>query len=52
MRKTFAWGKAHGAWCNTVRVPEHALVHYGAMPHAPCSKILHCAQYERFIIAN
>ena len=22
----------------TVRVSEHALAHYGAMPHAPCNK--------------
>ena len=28
----------HGAWCITVRVSEHALVHSGAMPHAPCDK--------------
>ena len=34
MRSIFAWGKAHGAWCITVRVSRHAIVHYGAMPHA------------------
>ena len=36
MRKIFAWGMAHGAWCITVRVSEHALAHYGAMPHDLC----------------
>ena len=38
----------HGAWFITVRVSEPALVHYGAMPHAPCKKALHSAQYERY----
>ena len=36
MRRTFAWGKGHGAWGMTVRVSEPALVHYGAMHHALC----------------
>ena len=47
IRSTFAWGKAHGARGLTVRVSEHALAHYGAMPFAPCNKALHGAQYER-----
>ena len=41
-----------GAWCLTVRVSEPALAHYGAMPHAPCDKMLHGAQYERYNIFN
>ena len=39
MQRTFAWGKAHGAWCITVRVSNHALAHYGAMPFAPCRQL-------------
>ena len=50
MRSIFAWGKAHGAWCITVRVSEPALAYYGAMHLAPCDKTLHDAQYERFQI--
>ena len=42
----------HGAWCITVRVSEHVLAHYGAMPHAPCDKALHGAQYERSRISR
>ena len=41
----------HGAWCITVRVSEPALVHYGAMPYAPCNKTLHGVQYERILIS-
>ena len=33
-------------WGLTVRVSEPALAHDGAMPHAPCHKILHYAWYK------
>ncbi|MCB0258506.1 MAG: hypothetical protein KDE62_02100, partial [Calditrichaeota bacterium] len=36
LRTIFAWGKAHGAWGDTVRVSGLVLAQAGAMPYAPC----------------
>ena len=52
MRSIFARGKGQGARGLTVRVSEPALAHDGAMPHAPCKKVLYGPQSLRLIVSR
>ena len=52
MRRTFAWGMAHGAvLCKRMFRHQHCNTPC-SMPFAPCNATLHCAQYERTPLSN